>query len=188
MYPLLTLGGNNGAANQINNRGEVAGIAENDTPDWTCPSAGPQKLQFKPIVWRNGKARELPTHPGDPDANAVAINGLGQIADGSGDCTAFGPISLTNLSPLHVLLCEDGKATDLGNLGGTGHGNGIEAVNLNNHGQVVGNSDVTGDANFHAFLWTRETGMRDIGTLPADANSAANDINDAGDAFILIYF
>jgi hypothetical protein len=50
----------------------------NDTPDSTCPSAGPQKLQFKPIVWQNGKARELPTHPGDPDGNAVAINDLGQ--------------------------------------------------------------------------------------------------------------
>jgi len=181
MNPLSTLGGNNGAANQINNRGEVAGMAENDMTDTACPSAGPQKLQFKPVVWRNGKVQELPTYPGDPDGNAVAINDHGQVAGGSGDCTAFSPISLTNLQPLHALLWEDGKATDLGNLGGTGHGNGIEAVNLNNHGQVVGNSDLTGDANFHAFLWTRETGMLDLGTLPGDANSAANGINDAGD-------
>jgi probable HAF family extracellular repeat protein len=181
MNPLPTLGGNNGAANQINNRAEVAGMAENDMPDSTCPSAGPQKLQFKPAVWQNGKVQELPTHPGDPDGNALAINDRGQVAGGSGDCAAFSPISLANLWPLHALLWENGKATDLGNLGGTGHGNGIEAVNLNNHGQVVGNSDVTGDANFHAFLWTRETGMRDLGTLPGDANSVANGINDAGD-------
>ncbi|MGA7409262.1 MAG: hypothetical protein WBW33_02190, partial [Bryobacteraceae bacterium] len=181
MNPLPTLGGNNGAANQINNRGEAAGMAENDITDTACPSTGPQKLGFKPVVWRNGKVQELPTYPGDPDGNAVAINDHGQVAGGSGDCTAFSPISLTNLQPLHALLWEDGKATDLGNLGGTGHGNGIEAVNLNNHGQVVGNSDLTGDANFHAFLWTRETGMFDLGTLPGDANSAANGINDAGD-------
>jgi probable HAF family extracellular repeat protein len=181
MYPLPTLGGNNGAANQINNRGEVAGMAENDTPDATCPSAGPQKLQFKPVVWQNGKVQELPTHPGDPDGSALAINDHGQAAGGSGNCTAFSPISLTNLLPLHALLWEDGKATDLGNLGGTGHLNGIEAVNLNNRGQVVGNSDVKGDAYFHAFLWSRETGMRDLGTLPGDAHSAANGINDAGE-------
>jgi len=181
MNPLPTLGGNNGAANQINNRGEVAGMAENDTPDPNCPPTGSQKLQFKPVVWKNGKVQELPTHPADPDGNALAINDYGQVAGGSGACTAFSPISLTNLLPLHALLWDDGKATDLGNLGGTGHGNGIEAVNLNNHGQVVGNSDVTGDANFHAFLWTRETGMQDLGTLPGDANSAANGINDAGE-------
>ena len=181
MHPLPTLGGNNGAANQINNRGEVAGMAENAATDPTCPSTGPQKLQFKPVVWQNGKVQELPTHPGDPDGNAVAINDRGQAAGGSGDCTAFSPISLTNLLPLHALLWEDGKATDLGNLGGTGHLNGIEAVNLNNQGQVVGNSDVKGDANFRAFLWSRETGIRDLGTLPGDAHSAANGINDAGE-------
>jgi len=111
----------------------------------------------------------------------LAINDHGQAAGGSGNCTAFSPISLTNLLPLHALLWEDGKATDLGNLGGTGHLNGIEAVNLNNRGQVVGNSDVKGDAYFHAFLWSRETGMRDLGTLPGDAHSAANGINDAGE-------
>ena len=181
MHPLPTLGGNSGAANQINNRGEVAGMAENGTPDPTCPSAGPQKLQFKPVVWQNGKVQELPTHPGDPDGNALAINDHGQAAGGSGECTAFSPISLTNLWPLHALLWEDGKATDLGNLGGTGHGNGIEAVNLNNQGQVVGNSDVKGDAYFHAFLWSRETGIHDLGVLPGDAHSAANGINDAGE-------
>src|ERR1019366_5315529 len=181
MHPLPTLGGNSGAANQINNRGEVAGMAENGTPDPTCPSAGPQKLQFKPVVWQNGKVQELPTHPGDPDGNALAINDHGQAAGGSGEGTAFSPISLTNLWPLHALLWEDGKATDLGNLGGTGHGNGIEAVNLNSQGQVVGNSDVKGDAYFHAFLWSRETGIHDLGVLPGDAHSAANGINDAGE-------
>jgi probable HAF family extracellular repeat protein len=181
MNPLPTLGGNNGAANQINNRGDVAGMAENDTPDANCPATSSQKLQFKPVVWKNGKAEELPTYTGDSDGNALAINDNGQVAGGSGDCTDFSPISLTNLWPLHALLWENGQATDLGNLGGTGHGNGIEAVNLNNHVQVIGNSDVTGDANFHAFLWARETGMRDLGTLPGDANSAANGINDAGE-------
>jgi probable HAF family extracellular repeat protein len=83
--------------------------------------------------------------------------------------------------PLHALLWQSGQATDLGNLGGTGHGNGIMAINLNNKGQVVGNSDLAGDTNFHGFLWTQGTGMQDLGTLSGDVNSLAIGINDAGD-------
>jgi len=180
MKPLQTLGGANGAANQINRRGEVAGMAENTIPDSTCPKDSPQKFQFKPMLWRNGNLQELPTYPGDPDGNALAINDNGQIAGGSGDCTAFSPITLTSLQSRHALLWENGKATDLGTLGGTGNGNGIEAVNLNNSGQIVGNSDLAGDTGFHAFLWTRETGMQDLGTVKGDVNSAATSINDAG--------
>jgi probable HAF family extracellular repeat protein len=182
MTALPTLGGNNGWANQINNSGVVAGVAENATPDATCPSGSPQKLQFKPVFWQNGYVRELPTYPGDPDGivGEHAINDRGQVAGASGECAAFNPIFLSNLQPLHALLWEDGKAIDLGTLGGTGHGTGIQAENLNNHRQVIGFSDLAGDANFHAFLWTKGTGMQDLGTVPGDANSLAIGINDAG--------
>jgi probable HAF family extracellular repeat protein len=180
MIPLPTLGGNNGVANQINSAGQTVGMAEKDTPDSTCPSGGPQKLEFKPVAWQNGDVRELPTYAGDPDGNAHAINDSGQAAGGSGVCGAFNPIWLTNLQPLHALLWESGKIIDLGNLGGTGHGDGIMALNLNNHGQVIGSSDLQGDATFHAFLWTRETGMQDLETLQGDVDSAAIGINDIG--------
>jgi probable HAF family extracellular repeat protein len=79
------------------------------------------------------------------------------------------------------LLWQKGMVTDLGNLGGTGHGNGNLALDVNNKGQVVGDSDLKGDINFHAFLWTRETGMQDLGTLPGDVSSSAVSINDAGE-------
>ncbi|MGO4884360.1 MAG: hypothetical protein ACLP59_26595 [Bryobacteraceae bacterium] len=180
MRPLPALGGNNGVANQINGAGQTVGMAEKDMPDATCPSGGPQKLEFKPAAWQNGNVRELPTYGGDPDGNAHAINDSGQAAGGSGVCAAFNPIWLTNLQPLHALLWESGKVVDLGNLGGTGHGDGIMALNLNNHGQVIGSSDLPGDASFHAFLWTRETKMQDLGTLPGDVDSAAIGINDMG--------
>ena len=180
MNPLPTLGGNNGVANQINGAGQAVGMAENDRPDSTCPSGGAQKLEFKPVAWQNGTVRELPTYAGDPDGNAHAINDSGQAAGGSGVCAAFNPVWLTNLQPLHALLWESGKVVDLGNLGGTGYGDGIMALNLNNHGQVIGSSDLQGDASFHAFLWTHETGMQDLGTLPGDVDSAAIGINDNG--------
>ncbi len=180
MTPLPALGGNNGVANQINGPGVPVGMAENGTPDSTCPSGGPQKLEFKPVYWQKGNARELPTYPGDPDGNAHAINDFGQVAGASGVCAAFNPIWLTNLQPLHALLWENGKTIDLGNLGGTGHGDGIMALNLNNYGQVIGSSDLQGDASFHAFLWTHGTGMQDLETLPGDMSSAALGINDDG--------
>jgi probable HAF family extracellular repeat protein len=180
MNPLPTLGGNNGVANQINGAGQTVGMAEKDKPDSTCPSGGAQKLEFKPVAWQNGTVRELPTYAGDPDGNAHAINDSGQAAGGSGVCAAFNPIWLTNLQPLHALLWESGKIVDLGNLGGTGHGDGIMALNLNNHGQVIGSSDLQGDASFHAFLWTREAGMQDLGTVQGDVDSAAIGINGIG--------
>jgi probable HAF family extracellular repeat protein len=184
MHALPTLGGNNGLAYKINIWGAAAGTAENDTPDSTCPSGSPQKLRFKPVLWKNGSPQELPTDPGDPDGSANAINDLGQAAGASGTCAAFNPINANYFQPLHALLWEDGKAIDLGTLGGTGLGstpfNGIQAMDLNNRGQVVGSSDLQGDANFHGFLWTRETGMQDLGTVPGDANSLAIGINDAG--------
>jgi probable HAF family extracellular repeat protein len=177
MTVLPTLGGPNGAVNQINNLGQVAGFAENTKPDPNCPA--PQVLQFKPVVWKNGKPRVLPTYPGDRDGAALAINDNGQVAGASGDCAAFNFQLLLPLQPLHALLWQKGKMTDLGNLGGTGHGFGIIALNMNGKGQVVGNSDLPGDTTNHAFLWTERTGMRDLGTLSGDVLSAGLAVNDS---------
>ncbi len=181
MTPLPMLGGNNGVVNMINNGGQMAGMAENATTDSTCPTTGAQKLQSEPVVWENGQIQQLPTVGGDPDGTAFAINDSGQAVGASGQCSAFNTNVFINLLPIHALLWQSGQVTDLGTLGGTGHGNGIMAVNLNNKGQVVGNSDLAGDTNFHGFLWAENTGMQDLGTLPGDVNSLAIGINDAGD-------
>ena len=73
MKPLPTLGGANGYANMINNRGDVVGWAENNTQDLGCTV-----FQFKPVVWRKGQTHELPTTAGDPNGAAIA-------------CTSFSP-------------------------------------------------------------------------------------------------
>jgi probable HAF family extracellular repeat protein len=182
LTPLPTLGGNNGQADRVNNRGEVAGIAENTTRDSTCPASGPQVLQEKPVIWENGEINGLDTFRGDPDGWAFGINDNGQVAGASGICSTLNPYTLVYILSRHALLWDKGRVTDLGNLGGTGaFGPGNLALEVNNQGEVVGASDLKGDTNFHGYVWTRETGMRDLGTLPGDANSGGLGINDRGE-------
>jgi probable HAF family extracellular repeat protein len=179
----------NSAANWINDRGVVAGTAENDATDLTCQgrSVSPQVLEFKPVIWEDGQVRELPTFRNedgvsDPDGVAFAINDHDQVVGASGRCTTFNANSTqTYLLGLHALLWHEGRAKDLGNLGGTGPGGGNVAVGINNQGQVVGSSYLSDGASFHGFLWTEDAGMKDLGTLLGDQISAALGINDDGD-------
>jgi probable HAF family extracellular repeat protein len=181
MTPLPTLGGNNGSGLRINSRDEVAGYAENTTKDPSCPA--PQVFEFKPVIWgANGDIHELPTFSGDAEGFAWGINGEGQAVGASGSCAGFGSDGFY-LFESHALSWKDGKVTDLGNLGGIGGAGGLgnAAFAVNNRGDVVGHSDLPGDAVTHAFLWTRKTGMKDLGTLPGDTFSFGEDINDAGE-------
>jgi len=175
--PLTTLGGYNSAANAINKAGVIAGTAETATPDTACPA--PQVLHFEPVVWKNSKIKELPAYGGDPDGVAVAINDHGQVAGMSGGCSTFNVTNNYNLLPVHALLWDDGKVTNLGSLGGAF---GNQAHGINNRGQVVGASDLAGDAVFHGFVWSPGTGMQDVSPLPGDTYSYALAINDTGEA------
>src|SRR5262249_49284464 len=69
----------------------------------------------------------------------------------------------------------------LGTLGGTGNNPSTAnlAISINNKGHVAGTSSLAGDETTHAFLWTREKGMQDIGTLPGDFASGGIAISDS---------
>jgi len=180
MISLPTLGGSNGESMRINNRGDVAGYTENSTPDPDCPA--PQVLQFKPVIWEKGQAHELPTFDGDREGFAWGISDEGEVVGASGTCAPFNNDGLYLLEA-HALYWQNGTVTDLGNLGGTG-GMGVlgnAAYSVNNRGDVVGHSDLSGDTATHAFLWTKRTGIQDLGTLPGDLLSYATDINDFGE-------
>jgi probable HAF family extracellular repeat protein len=194
MTKLPTLGGDNGFAYMINNRGVVAGIAETDATD---PASGCPVNQFEPVIWENGKIHPLPPSHGDSDGVAAQINDKGQVVGASGTCGSFNPNTGLYLVENHAVLWENGTVTDLGNLGGNGGpvGNaGNHACAINNRGQVVGHSEL-GDSlasPFHGFLWTRKMGkMLDLGTLPGpfgvtpagqnDFASLALGINDGGE-------
>ena len=178
MKKLATLGGNNGSSNQINSSGVIAGEVENTLRDPGCL----QRFQFKPVKWQGSKIVQLPTHPGDPDGVAYAINDAGQVVGSTGTCAPFNPIFVLAMVPAHPMLWEaDGTARYLGTLGGTGiNPNAANlTLNINNNGHAVGTSALSGDETSHAFLWTKEKGMQDIGTLKGDFQSGAIAINDS---------
>jgi probable HAF family extracellular repeat protein len=177
MTKLPTLGGPNGVANSINNRSEAVGWAETINKD---PNPACGVLQFQPVLWGTTSTRTLATFPGDPDGVAWSINDNGQAVGATGTCGTFSVDSTLYLVEKHAMLWEAGAAINLGNLGGDGLFGGHHACAINNSGQVVGHSDLTGDTTFHTFLWTWETGMKDIGTLPGDFASTAISINDPG--------
>lgn len=176
MQALPTLGGNNGYATAINNRGQIVGWAETDTPDATCNP--PQVLGFRAVLWtpkRGGyQARELPPYPGHTASAATAINERGQVVGISGTCdNAFGRFSAER-----AVLWDKDRVIDIGNLGGIAWNT---PVAINERGDIVGFSNLPGDEDgaftAHAFLWTDRDGMTDLETLPGNTNSQAHGIN-----------
>ena len=175
MVSLRTLGGANGVANQINSWGAIAGYAENLIKDPGCSK--PQEYEFKPVIWLQDWILPLPTGR-EPEGVAFSINEWGEVIGASGTCAAFNPSFLFNFQPVHALLWEDRETINLGTLGGALNN---FAHDINNRGEVVGGSDLTGDQTSHAFLWNPETGkMQDLGTVEGDYWSAGLGVNDAG--------
>ena len=165
MTALPTLGGTNGGWGAINNRGEVAGYAEEDKVDPDCPGkvavngTGPQVLYFEPVIWgpMPDEIRKLRPLPGDSVGVAFWINDNGQAVGMSGSC-ANTVLPAPSAAPHAVLWERDGSVHDLSNLGGTVNtsvlGVGNVAFSINNRGQVAGVSALDGNATFHPFLWT----------------------------------
>ena len=184
MTPLATLGGKNGAVSAINRHGEAAGLAESAIQDARCTP--PQKFDYKAVVWgpRQGQIRELRPLPGDTVAVALWINDQGQAVGTSGTCDNTVPNGVI-VGPHAVLWEKDGTPVDLGNLGGAVNTSlfavGNRGIYINNLGQVVGGSTLPGNKTAHAFLWTREGGMKDLGALPGDGTSGALGMNERGE-------
>ena len=141
MMALPTLGGNNGQASAINNRGQIVGISETTVQDSGCPPSKPGKM-ISPALWEKGEVRALPTVAGDPDGFVQGINDQGQAVGSSGTCT--------NIAT-HAVLWENDTAFQLPDLG---H-NGNDAYAINDHGQAVGYVSTTDGSTIVASLWRR---------------------------------
>jgi probable HAF family extracellular repeat protein len=86
--------------------------------------------------------------------------------------------SFTADDHLHAFRWERGHFTDLGTLGGLTS----RATAVNSHGEVVGASTPRADSLEEvAFFWRGRGPLVNLGALPGDRVSQANDINDRGD-------
>jgi probable HAF family extracellular repeat protein len=178
---LPTLGGYNAQALGLNNHGEVVGWAETKFKEEKGDCATPfQRFDFEAVIWGpNGEKQKLDPLPGDTVGFALGINDHGQAVGASGLCSnVILPLRQPN-APHAVLWESDGSPKDLGSLGGT---NNI-ATSINNRGEVVGGSQ-SSDGTIHPFLWTKETGIHDLGAFPGAVATLApccNTINDRGE-------
>lgn len=176
MTRLPTLGGTHGFATGSNNRGQIAGWAENTMFDPTCVE--PQELQFRAVLWgpRDDQVRELPPLPGTGDTvtAATALNDRGQVVGISGICDQ----AAGRFSAIHSVLWEHGRPVEIGDLGGVAWNTPMA---INQHGDVVGfaNASAADGGNFNprAFLWIRGHGVRNLHALPGDLTSQATGIN-----------
>ena len=112
--------------------------------------------EYYACIWENDTVTDLGTLGGDY-SNAQAINESGQI------------VGAAKIDSVHyrAFVWEGGVMTNLGTLG-----DHSGAIDINSLSKVVGASGE------HAFLWTEDREMLDLGTLGGNW-SAANAINDS---------
>jgi uncharacterized membrane protein len=180
-------GGNNGFATGANNLRQVVGWAETGVHDPTCCCQSEprhQVLQFLPAMWTLGppedQIHELPLITGDTSGAATAINDNGQIVGISGICDK----AEGRRTAKHPVLWENGTVTDIYPDAPAPWWNTPTAINQ--RGDVVGFAGdpafVEGDV-LHAFIWTREDGIRQLKPLqhrtPEHIDSEAYGINEA---------
>jgi len=137
-------------ANDVNEGGNAVGFSDNYSLVLGA--------RYRALYWHAGTVTEL-VGPG----RAVAINDSGLIVGDS-----------WNGSSNDAAVWQNGGVKLLGTFGG----NGSEALDVNNAGQIVGDAAVAGNAS-HAFLYSGGK-MTDLGLLPGGKMSSALAINEAG--------
>ncbi len=145
--------------NDINDAGVIVGVAQTSAI-----------LGNRGFVASGSSTTPLSILPGaDPEgsAGALAINNAGQIVGAS-----VAPGFVTHA----VLWSAAGDIQDLGTLGGSNS----SAIDINASGQVIGSSQIAGDAATHFFLWSSGSGIQDLNTTIDAGITSVVEINDAG--------
>jgi probable HAF family extracellular repeat protein len=164
--------------------GLVAGVSENGENDPLVPGFP----QFRAVLWQNGGITDLGTLEGGYESIANAVNSKGEVV-GMFTNTTPDPNSIFGLGyQTRAFLWQDGVMQDLGTLGGSD----AAAFLINERGQVVGWSYLSSVPNIGcwggfptiniatgSFLWDKENGMRNLGSLGGMCTTALA-INNRG--------
>ena len=145
-------GGYESVANAVNRlgssrrpRAEHSSRSVFDVGSWNTDagvSLGKRRHARPGHVGRARRLRYLHQRPRGSAGQSYTNSTPNPVLDGCGGYT-------TNVPTQDPFLWKNGKMMDLGTLGGSCGG----ANGLNQRGEVVGQSDVSGDQSFHAFLW-----------------------------------
>ncbi len=157
----------------VNNAGQVVGFSDNDIPDPF--NMFPTGTQTRTFLWHDGNMEDIGTL-GGPDAapGPGCDNQRPGVIVGT-SYTSYTPNTNSGIPTQDPFLWVNGTMTDLGNLGGTFNFGQCANARL----EVIGNSNLPDDQNFHGYRW-RNGKMKDLGTL-GGPDSEAVWINDAGD-------
>jgi probable HAF family extracellular repeat protein len=150
-----------GVAMDINRAGDITGFYNAAPPGRTASA--------RAIVWKawSHERVELGTlRPEHTWSWAEAINDRGWVVGWSGH-----PADRQAAQMWAFLWTPQDGMIDLGSLGGQGR---TQAVDINTHGEVVGNTGL------YAFVWRKETGMELLPVMGGGI-SRATAINDWGD-------
>lgn len=190
LIPLGGLGGSYTAATDLNDRGDVVGVA-NDAED-----------NLVPFRWSRGRIRALPLDTASGINNSRQISGGVFAASGGFHAAKLngnrvidlgaGPFNRSNTYRINDsgwvigwkftetqvergTLWRGTRATDLGSLGGER----TVAIAINDRGQIAGTSQAL-DGNDHPFLWQRGR-MSDLTTRGVTVDGNLVGLNDRGD-------
>lgn len=173
-------------AHTLSNRGAVVGMAETSTPDPNYPNfspfvgfGNPDPFIQHAFFFQDGVLTDLGALSGSSQGSAVSARG---VPVGVSENGLIDP--LNGLLAVHAVVWKDGQIVDLGTLEG-----GYEslATDVNNRGQVVGNSQNAipdpfgyGGVQTRAVLWQNGT-IRDLGSLGTGNDAITSFVNDRGE-------
>jgi probable HAF family extracellular repeat protein len=159
IYDLGTNGGFAAIALSVNSKFEVVGFSRNFNPTTTG------------FFWSKSEGfKTLPSLFTGDGTEALALNNHGWIVGNDTNPTT---------RAFSAVLWLRGIANNIGSLGGS-----AAAAGVNDQCQVVGNSILSDNVTYHAFIWTQAGGMQDLNNfIPANSGWILQDaaaINSSG--------